>query len=61
MRTGTTMVRRGFDLVLTAMLIVGICTLLAFSAIFVRSDGTTDRGGRVTADSTLADLRGTLP
>jgi len=43
------------------MLIVGICTLLAFSAIIVRIDGTTDRGGRFFADSTSADPRGTLP
>ena len=61
MRTGATMMRHGFDLVLTAMLIVGVCALLSLSTILVRSTGTTDKGGRVTADITLADLRGTVP
>jgi hypothetical protein len=61
MRTGATMMRHGFDPVLTAMLIVGICTLLSLSTVLVRSTGKTDRGGRVTADNPLADLKGTLP
>jgi hypothetical protein len=60
MRTGATMIRHGFDLVLTAMLIVGICTLLSVSTILVRSTGASGRGSQVTADPTLADLRGTL-
>ncbi len=61
MRTGVTMMRPRFDLLLTAMLIAGICTLLSVSTILVRSTGTTDRGSRATAEPTLADLRGTLP
>ena len=61
MRTGATMMRHGFDLVLTAMLIVGICTLLSLSTILVRSTGKTETGGPAPADITLADLRGTLP
>jgi hypothetical protein len=60
MRTGATMTRHGFDLVLTAMLIVGICALLSLSTILVRSTGTTDRGGGVTAITTFADLKGTV-
>jgi hypothetical protein len=55
------MMRHGFDLVLTAMLIIGICTLLSLSTILVRSTGKTERGGPAPADITLADLRGTLP
>jgi hypothetical protein len=46
---------------LTLMLIVGICALLSLSTILVRSVGTIGKGGRVTADTTLADLRGTVP
>jgi hypothetical protein len=61
MRTGATMMRHGFDPILTAMLIVGICALFSFSTILVRSTGMTDSGGRVTADITLAELRGTVP
>ena len=61
MRTGAIMMRHGFDLVLTAMLIVGMCALLSLSTILVRSAGTTERGDRVAADITLADLRGTVP
>jgi len=55
------MMRREFDLVLAAMLILGICALLSLSTILVRSAGTTDRDGRAIADTTLADLRGTVP
>jgi hypothetical protein len=53
------MKRHGFDLILTGMLIVGICALLSLSTILVRSTGATDRGG-VAAEPTLADLRGTV-
>ena len=53
--------RHRFDLVLTAMLVVGICALLSVSTILVRSTGTTGRGSRVTADPTLIELKGTLP
>jgi hypothetical protein len=52
--------RHRFDPVLTAMLVVGICALLSVSTVLVRSTGTTDRGGRVTVDPALADLKGTL-
>ena len=61
MRTGAPMMRHEFDLVLAAMLILGICALLSLSTILVRSAGTTDGGGRAIADTTLADLRGTVP
>jgi hypothetical protein len=59
--TGATMMRHGFDLVLTAMLIAGICSLLSLSRTLVRTTGTTDKGGRVTADVTLADMKGMVP
>jgi hypothetical protein len=59
MRLGETMMRDESNL--TLMLIVGICALLSLSTILVRSVGTTGKGGRVTADTTLADLRGTVP
>jgi hypothetical protein len=59
MRLGETMMRHASNL--TLMLIVGICALLSLSTILVRSVGPTGKGGRVTADTTLADLRGTLP
>ena len=58
---GATTMRHRFDLVLTAMLVVGICALLSVSTILVRSTGATDRGSRVTADPALAELKGTLP
>ena len=61
MSTSATTMRHRFDLVLTAMLVVGICTLLSVSTMLVRSAGTTDRGSRVTADPALAELKGTLP
>jgi hypothetical protein len=53
--------RHRFDLVLTAMLVVGICALLSVSTVLVRSIGTTDGGSRVTANPTLGELKGTLP
>jgi hypothetical protein len=43
------------------MLIIGIGGLLSLGAILVRSVGTTYKGDLVTADTTLADLRGTVP
>jgi hypothetical protein len=61
MCTGATTMRHRFDLVLTAMLVVGICALLSVSTILVRSTGATDRGSRVTADPILSELKGTLP
>jgi hypothetical protein len=61
MRTGAATMRHRFDLVLTAMLVVGICTLLSVSTMLVRSTVTTDRGSRVTADPALTELKGTLP
>jgi hypothetical protein len=55
------MMRPGSNPVLTTMLIVGICALLSLGTILVRSIGATDIGSQVTADTTLADLRGTVP
>jgi hypothetical protein len=60
MRTGVKMMRHEFDLVLTALLIVGICALLSLSTILVRSTKTIERGSGVTADITLADLKRTV-
>jgi hypothetical protein len=51
--------RHRFDLVLTAMLIVGICALLSVSTLHLRSTGTTGKGSRA-ADPSL-ELKGTLP
>ena len=58
---GTTMMRSGSNLILNAMMIIGIGMLLSLGVILVRSVGTTDKGGRATADVPLADLRGTVP
>jgi len=58
---GATMMRSGSNLILNAMMIIGIAMLLSLGAILVRSVGTSDKGGSVTADATLADLRGTVP
>ena len=55
------MLRSGSNLMLNGMLIVGIGTLLSLGSILVRSVGTTYKDSRVTADTTLADLRGTVP
>jgi hypothetical protein len=55
------MMRSGSNLIMNAMLIIGIGTLLSLGTMLVRSVGTTDRGGQVTANTTLADLRGTVP
>jgi hypothetical protein len=58
---GATMMRSGSNLIMNAMLIIGIGALLSLGTILVRNAGTTDKGGQVTADITLADLRGTVP
>jgi hypothetical protein len=55
------MMRSGSNLILNAMMIIGIGMLLSLGVILVRSVGTTDKGGRATADVPLADLRGTVP
>jgi hypothetical protein len=55
------MMRSGSNLIMNAMLIIGIGALLSLGTILVRNVGTTDRGAQVTADITLADLRGTVP
>jgi hypothetical protein len=55
------MMRSGSNLIINAMLIIGIGVLLSLGTILVRSVGTTDKGDQVTDDTTLADLRGTLP
>ncbi len=55
------MMRSGFNVILNAMLIIGIGALLSIGAILVRSAGTTYNSERVAADITLADLRGTVP
>jgi len=54
------MIRSGSNLIMNAMLIIGIGTLLSLGTMLVRSVGA-DRGGQVTANTTLADLRGTVP
>jgi hypothetical protein len=46
---------------MNATLIVGISALLSLGTILVRSVATIDKGGQVTADITLVDLRGTVP
>ena len=61
MRIGVTMMRSGSNLIMNAMLIIGIGALLSLGTMLIRSVGTTDKGGQVTADTTLADLRGTVP
>ena len=61
MRIGATMMRSGSNLIMNATLIIGIGALLSLCTILVRSVATTDKGGQVTADTTLADLRGTVP
>jgi hypothetical protein len=61
MSIGATMMRFGSNLIMNAMLIIGIGALLWLGTILVRSVGTTDKGGQVTDDTTLADLRGTVP
>jgi hypothetical protein len=43
------------------MLIIGIGVLLSLGTILVRSVGKTDKGDQVTDDTTLAELRGTVP
>jgi hypothetical protein len=55
------MMRSGSNLIMNAMLIIGISALLSLGTILVRSVGMTDKGGQVTDDTTLADLRGTVP
>jgi hypothetical protein len=54
------MLRSGSNLIMNAMLILGIGALLSFGTILVRSAGTADRAGQVAADTNLADLRGTV-
>ena len=61
MRIGATMMGSGSNLIMNATLIIGIGALLSLGTILVRSVGMTDKGGQVTADTTLADLRGTVP
>jgi hypothetical protein len=61
MSIGATMMRSGSNLIMNAMLIIGIGALLSLGTILVRSVVTTDKGGQVTYDTTLADLRGTVP
>ena len=61
MRIGATMMRSGSNLIINAMLIIGIGALLSLGTMLVRSVGTTDKGSQATADITLADLRGTVP
>lgn len=58
---GATMMRSGSNLIMNAMLIIGIGALLSLGTILVRNAGTTDEDGQVTADIALADLRGTVP
>jgi hypothetical protein len=55
---GATMMRDGSNL--TLMLIVGIAALLSLGTILVRGAGPTEKGSRVTVDTSIADLRGTL-
>jgi hypothetical protein len=55
------MMRSGSNLIMNATLIIGIGALLSLGTILVRSAATTDKGGQVTVDTTLADLRGTVP
>ena len=55
------MMRSGSNLIMNAMLIMGIGTLVLLSTILVRSVGTIDKGSQVTTDTTFADLRGTVP
>ena len=61
MRIGATMMRSGSNLIINAMLIIGIGALLSLGTMLVRSVGTTDKDSQATADITLADLRGTVP
>jgi hypothetical protein len=61
MSIGATMMRSGSNLIITAMLIIGIGVLLSLGTILVRSVGTTNKDDQVTDDTTLADLRGTVP
>ena len=57
MRIGATMMRR--DSNLTLMLIVGIAALVSFGTILARHFGPTEKG--ITADTAIAELRGSLP
>jgi hypothetical protein len=73
MRMGAAMMRSGSNLYLTPALIVLIMvTVLSLGAIAfrvitvpghseVRTHTTPENGGRVTLDSGVADLRGSLP
>jgi hypothetical protein len=61
MSIGATMMRSGSNRIINALLIMGIGVLLSLGTILVRSVGTTDKGEQVTDDTTLADLRGTVP
>jgi hypothetical protein len=61
MSLGATMMRSGSNLIINAMLIIGIGVLLSLGTILVRSVGKTDKGDQVTDETTLAELRGTVP
>jgi hypothetical protein len=54
---GATMMRHESNL--TLMLIVGLAALVSFGTILVRTVGPTAKG--VTANTAIADLRGSLP
>jgi hypothetical protein len=53
------MMRSGSNLIMNAMLIIGIGALLSLGTILVRSVGPIEK--QVTTELTIAELRGSLP